>query len=59
MDDEEEGALLGVEDYKEDLKEEIGLVQAQDPGTAEDDELSYDLKEDQPVRTTHLGCHLL
>ena len=50
MDDEEEGSLLGVKNYKQDLKEKIGLVQAQNPGTAQDDELSDDLEQNQPVK---------
>lgn len=50
MDNEEEGALLGVENYKQDLKEEIRLVQAQNPGTAQDDKLGHDLEHNQPVK---------
>lgn len=50
VDNEEEGALLGVENYKQDLKEEIRLVQAQNPGTAQDDKLGHDLEQNQPVK---------
>lgn len=39
VDDVEEGALLGIKDYKENLKEEIGLIQAQNPGAAQYDKL--------------------
>ena len=50
MDNEEEGVLLGVENYKQDLKEEIRLVEAQNPGTAQDDKLGHDLEQNQPVK---------
>lgn len=49
MDDEEEGALLGVEEDEQDLKEEIGLVQTQDPGAAQNDKLGHDLEQNQSV----------
>lgn len=44
VDNEEEGALLGVEDDEEHLEEEISLVQTQNPGAAQDDELGHDLE---------------
>lgn len=44
VDNEEEGALLGVENYEEHLEEEISLVQTQNPGAAQYDELGHDLK---------------
>lgn len=50
MDDEEEGALLGVEDDEQDLKEEIGLVQTQDPGAAQNDKLGHDLEQNQSAK---------
>lgn len=48
MDDEEEGALLGVQNYKEDLKEKVCLVETQNPGTAQYDKLSHNLEQNQP-----------
>ena len=48
VDDEEEGALLGVKNYEQDLKEQIGLVQAQNPGAAQYEKLSHDLEQNQP-----------
>lgn len=44
VDDEEEGALLGVEDYKHDLKEKVHLVEAQNPGAAQYYKLGHDLE---------------
>lgn len=45
VDNEEEGALLGVEDDEEHLEEEISLVQTQNPGAAQYDELGHDLEQ--------------
>lgn len=62
MDNEEEGALLGVKDYEHDLKEKICLVQTQNPGTAQNDKLSHDLEQNQPVKkwefndTLNINC---
>lgn len=53
MDDEEERALLGVQDYEKHLKEEIRLVQAQNPGTAQYDKLGQDLEHNQPADKTN------
>lgn len=50
VDDEEEGALLGVEDDEQDLKEEIGLVQTQDPGAAQNDKLGHNLEQNQSAK---------
>lgn len=44
MDDEEEGALLGVEKDEEDLEEEVALVQTKNPGAAQYDKLGKDLE---------------
>lgn len=49
VDDEEEGALLGVQNYKEDLKEKVYLVDPQNPGTAQYDKLSHNLEQNQPA----------
>ena len=49
--DEEEGALLGVEQDEEHLEEEVGLVQTQDPSAAQDDRLGQYLEHDQPAET--------
>lgn len=49
MDDEEEGALLGVQHYKQHLKEKVCLVETQNPGTAQYDKLSHNLEQNQPV----------
>ena len=64
MDDEEEGALLGVKEDEEDLEEKIWLVQAQNPGAAQDDKLGQDLEHDQSANNTNTkwvqgGWHLL
>ena len=53
--DEEEGALLGVEQDEEHLEEEVGLVQTQDPSAAQDDRLGQDLEHDQPAETFKRG----
>lgn len=53
--DEEEGALLGVEQYEEHLEEEVGLVQTQDPSAAQDDKLGQDLEHDQPAKKFNRG----
>lgn len=45
VDNEEERALLGVEDDEEHLEEEISLVQTQNPGAAQYDELGHDLEQ--------------
>lgn len=49
VDDEEEGALLGVQNYKQDLKEKVCLVETQNPGTAQYEKLSYNLEQNQPA----------
>lgn len=49
VDDEEEGALLGVQNYKQDLKEKVCLVETQNPGTAQYDKLSHNLEQNQPA----------
>lgn len=49
MDDEEEGALLGVQNYKEDLKEQVCLVEPQNPGTAQYDKLGHNLEQNHPA----------
>lgn len=49
VDDEEEGALLGVQNYKQDLKEKVRLVETQNPGTAQNDKLGHNLEQNQPV----------
>lgn len=49
MDDEEEGALLGIQNYKQDLKEKVCLVETQNPGTAQYDKLSHNLEQNQPA----------
>lgn len=49
VDNEEEGALLGVKNDEEDLEEEVGLVQAQNPGTAQYDKLGHNLEQNQPT----------
>ena len=54
VDDEEEGALLGVKNYKEHPEEEVCLVQAQYPGTAQYDKLGHDLEHNQPVNNDNL-----
>ena len=53
--DEEEGALLGVEQDEEHLEEEVGLVQAQNPSAAQDDRLGQDLEHDQPAESLKRG----
>lgn len=50
MDDEEEGALLGVQNDEQDLKEQVCLVETQNPGTAQYDELGHDLEQNQPAK---------
>lgn len=50
MDDEEEGALLGVQDYEQDLKEKVCLVETQNPGTAQYDKLGHNLEQNQPAK---------
>lgn len=50
MDDEEEGALLGVKNDEHDPKEKIHLVQTQNPGAAQYDKLSHNLEQNQPVK---------
>lgn len=50
VDDEEEGALLGVENYKQDLEEEVGLVQAENPGAAQYDKLGNNFEQNQSVK---------
>lgn len=47
VDNIEEGALLGVENDEEDLKEKVWLVQAYNPGTAQYDKLSHNLEHNQ------------
>lgn len=49
VDDEEEGALLGVQNDEQDLKEQVCLVDTQNPGTAQYDELGHDLEQNQPA----------
>jgi len=49
--DEEEGALLGVQENEEDLKENVCLEQAQNPRTAQYDKLGQDFEHNQPGRT--------
>lgn len=44
MDDKQEGALLGVENDEHDLKEKIGLVETQNPGTAQYHKLGHNLE---------------
>lgn len=53
--DEEEGALLGVEQYEEHLEEEVGLIQTQYPSAAQDDKLGQDLEHDQPAKKFNRG----
>lgn len=50
MDNEEEGALLGVKNDEHDPKEKIHLVQTQNPGAAQYDKLSHNLEQNQPVK---------
>lgn len=50
VDDEEEGALLGVQHDEQDLKEQVCLVETQNPGTAQYDELGHDLEQNQPAK---------
>lgn len=50
VDDEEEGALLGVQDYEQDLKEKVCLVETQNPGTAQYDKLGHNLEQNQPAK---------
>lgn len=50
VNDEEEGALLRVQNDEHDLKEKICLVQTQNPGTAQYDKLGYNLEQNQPVK---------
>lgn len=50
MDDEEEGALLGVQDYEQHLKEKVCLVETQNPGTAQYDKLGHNLEQNQPAK---------
>lgn len=59
MDDEKEGALLGVKNYEEDLKEKVRLVQAQNPGAAQYDKLGHDLEHNQPVNKENFTCFYL
>lgn len=47
MDDVEEGSLLGIKNYEEDLEEKVWLIKAQNPGTAQYDKLSQDLEQNQ------------
>lgn len=49
VDNEEEGALLGIQNYKQDLKEKVCLVETQNPGTAQYDKLSHNLEQNQPA----------
>lgn len=49
VDDEEEGALLGVQNYKKNLKEEVCLVETKNPGTAQNDKLSHNLEQNHPA----------
>lgn len=49
VDDEEEGALLGVQNYKQDLKEKVCLVETQNPGTAQYDKLGHNLEQNHPA----------
>lgn len=56
MNDEEEGALLRVQNDEHDLKEKIRLVQTQNPGTAQYDKLGYNLEQNQPVKKFLSGC---
>lgn len=49
VDDEEEGALLGVQNYEEDLKEQVCLVEPQNPGTAQYDKLGHNLEQNHPA----------
>lgn len=44
VDNEKEGALLGVENDEEHLEEEISLVQTQNPGAAQYDKLGHNLE---------------
>ncbi len=50
MNDEKEGTLLGVKNYEQDLKEEICLVEAKNPGTAQNDKLGHNLEQYQPEK---------
>lgn len=50
--DEEEGALLRVEEDEENTEEKVGLIQAQNPRTAQNDKLGQDFKHNQPGKTT-------
>lgn len=50
VDDEKEGALLGVQNDEQDLKEQVCLVDTQNPSTAQYDELGQDLEQNQPAK---------
>lgn len=50
MYNEQECPLLGVEHDEEDLEEKVGLVQAQNPRTAQYDKLCQDFENNQPEK---------
>ena len=56
MDDVEAGSLLGVEKNKENPKEQVGLEQAQYPGTTQNDKLGHDLEHNQSAKKSE--CHV-
>lgn len=50
VNDEEEGALLGVQNYEQDLKEKVCLVETQNPGTSQNHKLRHNFEQNQPAK---------
>lgn len=57
MDNVEKSTLLGVQNYKSNLKEQVRLVQAKNPGTAKYNKLGQYLEQNQPANRTTEGFY--